>query len=290
MPSELRLKSLVISDVLPHLDSQQYPLLGLAQTANNLQFSLGPTARALGLYTSQGPVYGIPHLLPDPLIQLLVVLWDVLLGGNALVHSGLNDFAGDADADGADIVDAGDQGRPGILERRAHVGHARDGSHEHLVRDAVGAAQHGAEADAREDDRVIALGGLDLDVLAVVAPGPADRLEGRARGHEGLAAGPLQQILGHGLVQPRRVRQGKNDGALRVLGHLLDDVLGEGPRLGRRADQHVGLDVLDGLEQVVALAAEARVVLGVALLRVREVFGFGGQQAGLVDQPVDFQC
>lgn len=74
-----------------------------------------------------------------------------------------------------------------------------------------------------------------------------------------------------------------------MLGHLPDNLLGKCPGFCGCADQHVGLDELDGLEKVAALAGETWVILCVGLLGVRQVLGLGGKQTRLVNETAERQ-
>ena len=116
---------------------------------------------------------------------------------------------------------------------------------------------------------------------------PLDRREGRAGRDEALAVGPLVQVLGLGLVQPRRVAEREDDGPVDVLGHFADDFLGEGAWDCRCADEHMRMHFFDHAEQVVVLfALPFRILASVWYLSRCQVAFFRLQkQAGFVDTP-----
>ena len=133
--------------------------------------------------------------------------------------------------------------RPGHARGRA-VGQGTGRRHEHRVADAAGPDGPHAQADAREDVAVVALG---------------DRVSaGRRRSTSsnglpvaisGAAVGPGDQV-GRARLDPRgRVREREDDRPVGVSRPSRGRLLGEGVRLARGADQDRRMGVLDDLEQ-----------------------------------------
>mmetsp|Transcript_6358 Transcript_6358/g.20016 ORF Transcript_6358/g.20016 Transcript_6358/m.20016 type:complete len:351 (-) Transcript_6358:1023-2075(-) len=106
---------------------------------------------------------------------------------------------------------------------------------EHLVGEALRAADGAREADAREDVHVVAL--RRDEGLALVL----DRGERRPGGDDGAALGPVVRLLGGALRVGRRVRHRHDDRARRVLAELGDDALGEDAADAGEAEQAVRL-------------------------------------------------
>lgn len=79
--------------------------------------------------------------------------------------------------------------------------------------------------------------------LALVAHG----VKRRARRKQDAPVGALDGLLKGALGLSDRVGQGKDDRALVVRGHELEDLLGKGATDGRQAEERRGLDVLDDL-------------------------------------------
>lgn len=192
--------------------------------------------RALHLDKLQRPVHGIPHLLRDPRLQLLLVLGNILRARLALGHGGPDDLFRNHDADLAHALDVRQQRRRGVLERGAQARDALDGGDEHAVRQVGRAGEHAAHADAGEDDGVVALGDVDGDFSTIIAPGAADGGKGRAGCDEGLAVGPLEDVGGFRLVEARGVGEREDHGAGVVGGHGFDDGFCESACDGGSAD------------------------------------------------------
>ena len=115
------------------------------------------------------------------------------------------------------------------------------GSQKHGVGDAAGFADQHAQTDAREDEGVVTLAD---DVLLALE---ADRVEGRAGGHQGAAIGMLQGFGGGALGFAGGVAQGEDDGTHAVVRHGADGRRGEIARLAGGADEDAGAHGLNEL-------------------------------------------
>lgn len=161
---------------------------------------IGATIQTWGIYFPCLDLFvisveGLPHLGLDPLLQVGVIVdGDVDDLGEAVVNSGPDDGHCDLDTDGASILDAGDKSLLRVLQGGSFLCQSGDGGDEHLVGDEAGTTQDGAQADARETDRVVALGDLDLASIK------SDGRERRPRRHQGPATRPPDHILWLGLV------------------------------------------------------------------------------------------
>jgi hypothetical protein len=94
-----------------------------------------------------------------------------------------------------------------------------------------------------------------------------DVVERRTSGKEDLSVGTLNSLLERTLGLSNGVREGEDNGALVVLRHEAEDLLGEGSADGRETEEGGGLDVLDdfleGLElRNVVGTGEVLLVLG----------------------------
>lgn len=184
--------------------------------------------RALHLDKPQRPIHGIPHLLLDPRLELLLPLGNILRARLALCHGGPDDLFRNHDAHLPHALDVRQQRRRGVLQRGAQPRDALDGGDEHAVRQMAGAGEHAGHADAGEDDGVVALGDVDGDFSLVVTPGARDGGKGGAGCDEGFAVGPLEDVGGFCLVEARWVGEREDHGAGVVGGHGFDDGLCKG--------------------------------------------------------------
>ncbi len=114
-------------------------------------------AGALPFYADQRPVSRFPHLLPNPLLQVLIPRRDLLLRYQILRDGLLDDGLGDVHADLLGVNDVRQEAFVRVLESRRLGRERLDGSHEHLVGEELAAAKNGAEADAGKAGRVVAL-------------------------------------------------------------------------------------------------------------------------------------
>jgi len=122
----------------------------------------------------------------------------------------------------------------------------------------VDAGANDAKRHSREDVGVVALSRVES--LALIG----DRQEGRAAGEHDLALGVLVGLLGGALSFAGGVAQGKDNGFLVEISHVLQDLGGEGTADGRGADQHRRPGRLDHLGQVADGCVVARVTRFVA--------------------------
>lgn len=196
------------------------------------------------LHRPQRSIRRIPHLLPNPLLQLLLLPWDPLHRRQALFNRLPDHRTRNMHTDLAHVHDIRQQALIGILKRRRLRRQRLDGRDQHLVRQQPAAGQHAAEPDPGEARAVITLGDLVLAALV------RDGREGRARGDQGPALRPLVDVLGVCLVQPRRVREREHDRPVYMRGHLADDFAREGFGFGGSADQNVRFDFFDDGEEV----------------------------------------
>lgn len=117
---------------------------------------------------------------------------------------------------------------------------------------------------------VVALGRCDEFALV------GDVIEGRSRGKDGPAPGALLRQLCRALRPGGGVRQGEDDGGRGGLVHFCKDVFSEDAAAAAEADQDVGLDLLDDLQQAQALhrgviLREGRQVVKVFLQKIRHI-------------------
>lgn len=95
---------------------------------------------------------------------------------------------------------------------------------------------------------------VELTNLKFIAVVP-DRVERRTSSNEDSPVRPVVQILRFRLVQLCWVRERENDWTINMLCHFLDDFFRKSTRLGRCANQYVGLYFLHHGKQVVMVFA-----------------------------------
>ena len=132
--------------------------------------------------------------------------------------------------------------------------HGRRG--EHRLGDLVRLRDEDAEADAGEDEHVVALADLDR------APAVGHRVERAAGGDQRAAAGPVDDVDRLRLRLRGRVRHREDHRPLHVRRHLAHDQLGERAGLARGADQHRRLDRAHHGHQVARAALAEAAALG----------------------------
>ena len=69
--------------------------------------------------------------------------------------------------------------------------------------------------------------------------------KGASRGYQSLAFRPLVDILRIRFVESSGIAQGEDHRTVHMLGHFLDDLLGESLGLGGCANQYMRLDLFD---------------------------------------------
>lgn len=241
--------------------------------------------------------HGIVDVLLDELLQrriaplLPLVPLRLRQHADAITTSSLHDLAGDDQAGVADALDARvDEALVDLvgIERAGEGGGRRV---DHVVGDAAGLGEDGAEADAGEDVDVVALVGVVGDGLGAVAGFGGEGGKGRPRGEDDGAVGPGHGLLEGALGLGEGVAEREEDGAAAEAAGVdrgfegAHDGLGEDAKGGGQADEGGGLDVLDDFlegAELVAVVVDTRKVLLVLGKLVAAVLG---HEALGVDEP-----
>ena len=114
----------------------------------------------------QWPVSRLPHLFPNPLFQLRLVLRNPLLRCHTLFNCLPDDRCSDMDAYFSDVCDVGDETSLGVLEARGLGREGFDGCDKHGGGQEAGAREHCAKADTRERGGVVTFGYQNQRLLA----------------------------------------------------------------------------------------------------------------------------
>mmetsp|Transcript_67741 Transcript_67741/g.161693 ORF Transcript_67741/g.161693 Transcript_67741/m.161693 type:complete len:513 (-) Transcript_67741:388-1926(-) len=212
----------------------------------------------------------VVHLASDDLPEVQSVLRPVQLG-HARLDGDFPDGDRHVERHVADLAHLGVHAPRITVLLGERVDH-RDGRLvQHVIRDLLDVEDGRGEADAREQEHVVALGRvLDGAVFH------RDLAEGGAGGEDCLALCPLEGVLGSDFGLGRGVREREDEWPLVVHQHLLAHLLGEDSGGGRKAEEKGGLELLDHLHEAHAFfqvaPAEARLLV---VERGRAGFGEG---------------
>mmetsp|Transcript_20442 Transcript_20442/g.47953 ORF Transcript_20442/g.47953 Transcript_20442/m.47953 type:complete len:488 (+) Transcript_20442:412-1875(+) len=153
---------------------------------------------------------------------------------------------------------------------------------QHSVRDPLGPAEGGSEAETGENVHVVALGNIEDPSVTNVY-----RIEWRARGKHQVSVGPLVSVGGGTLGLDRGVGQRKDDGLVDVARHLLNEVFRKDATDGRDPEQNRGFEFAYHIDQ-------GKIVVGIsckdALLGIELVGSIRSEQSFVVANEKGVLC